>query len=106
MRAAGSSLVPLLLEFPESDGRPQSWGRFLELAATGGRMISQTRLSRGDGLRVSFSLPGESVSGLRADVLRARRDADGYFEAELRFLDEAVKVRLGRALTRLLASRP
>lgn len=106
MRLETPSLVPAVLEFPESDGRPQGWGRFLEVAATGGRLLSQSRLSCGDSLRVSFSVPGESVSGLRADILRARRDADGYFEAELRFLDETVKVRLGRALTRLLASSP
>ncbi|MFA6092004.1 MAG: hypothetical protein WCU88_05220 [Elusimicrobiota bacterium] len=96
--------VPLVLHFPERDGRNDGWGRFLELAADGARAATLTRLTKGDCLRVSFEAAGEKVELLRADVESVQRDLDGYFVAELRFLDEETRGRLAKAFLSLSAS--
>jgi hypothetical protein len=98
--------VPVSLNFPDSDGRPESWGRFLRLAANKAELATTARLVKGDVLRLGFEVGGERFELVRADLLSAWRDADGYFVGEVRFLDEDAKGRLGRALVGLLAERP
>ncbi|MFA6030231.1 MAG: hypothetical protein WC969_10280 [Elusimicrobiota bacterium] len=96
--------VPLSFVFPESDGRMEGWGRFVELHAKGGRVATLTRLAKGDVVRLSFEAASEKAELSRADVLKVFRDLDGYFVAELRFLDEGLQARLAKALVALLAS--
>jgi len=98
--------LPVSLQFPDSDGRPEAWGRFLRLAANGGELATTARLNKGDTLRLGFEVQGERFELARADLLTAWRDRDGYFVAEVRFLDEDTRGRLGRALVGLLAERP
>lgn len=98
--------VCAVLHFPDRDGRPEGWGRLLRLAANGADIATLSKLVRGDALRLSFEVQGESFELVRADLLRVWRDADGYFVGEARFLDEEMKARLAKALLDLLAAKP
>lgn len=97
--------LPVSLQFPDGDGRPEAWGRFLRLAANGAELATTSRLDKGDVLRLGFEVQGERFELARAELLSAWKDADGYFVAEARFLDEDVRGRLGRALVSLLSER-
>jgi len=96
--------VPASLHFPDSDGRPEGWGRFTRLAANGAELATLSRLAKGDALRLSFDVRQERFELARADVLGVWRDADGYFVAEMRFLDKEMRARLGRVLLELLSA--
>jgi hypothetical protein len=96
--------VPVSLHFPDADGRPEGWGRFIRLAANGAELATLSRLRKGDALRLSFEVQGEGFEQARADLLGVWRDADGYFVADVRFLDEEMKARLGRVLLDFLSA--
>ena len=104
MRAGSPRWVPAAFGFPPEQARRECWGRLVELSASGARLASLTRLRGGDSLTLRFELPDGGVEGLRAAVVRARRDADGYWFADLRFPEARDRVRLGRSLSRVLAA--
>ncbi|MBI5244942.1 MAG: hypothetical protein HY922_14845 [Elusimicrobia bacterium] len=97
--------VPAALHFPDHDGRPEGWGRLLRLAANSAEIATLSKLVKGDTLRLSFEVQGESFELARADIQRVWRDADGYFVGEARFLDEEMKARLAKALLDLLSTK-
>ena len=103
MRVRSPRQVPLRFAFPQADGREEGWGRFEDLAATGGRVLTRFRLEGGDVFTATFTLFGETFSETPARVSRAWIDADGYFAAEVRFTDEVVRRALSRVLHSLLA---
>ena len=97
--------VPVLFEFPDDPGRQECWGRFAELRSDGAVLASAAPVDKGARLRLRFDLPGgDSVSGLEGDVLRSRRDGDGYCEAVLVWRLCAARLKLNRALNRLFAA--
>ncbi len=105
MKTQGASLLPLLIAFPEAEGRLESWGKILDLGALSARILTQSRLSAREPLLLSFRLRGEDFDSLPAVVERSEIDEDGYTRCEVRFTLEADRLRLGRVLRVLLASR-
>ncbi|MEI8192218.1 MAG: hypothetical protein WCI75_21135 [candidate division NC10 bacterium] len=95
--------VPVSIHFPDADGRPESWGRFVRLAANGAELATLSRLKKGDTLRLRFDVQDSGFELARADLLSVWRDADGYFVGEVRFLDSEVKARLARVLLDFLS---
>ncbi|MFH1725029.1 MAG: hypothetical protein ABII00_10465 [Elusimicrobiota bacterium] len=102
MRVDSSRFIPVLFDFADDEARQRCWGRFLELRADGARLITRSLVERGWRLRLRFDLPGEWIEGVLADVRDADRDEDGYYVCDLRFGAEEDRVRLGRALRRIL----
>lgn len=102
MRVNSARFIPVLLSFPEVEGRVEALGRILELRSTGGRIITRTRVESGAELKLSFELPGEAFAGLDVAVVRSAADSDGYHVLEFRLTGEEGKVRLGRALRSIL----
>lgn len=102
MRVDSGRYVPVLMDFSEAQARKTSWGRLLELSATGARLLTRAALRPGDSLSLRFDLLQEVFEGLEAEVARAAPDMDGYTVAELRFPDPEARRRLGRTLSRLL----
>ncbi|OGR82625.1 MAG: hypothetical protein A3J74_06615 [Elusimicrobia bacterium RIFCSPHIGHO2_02_FULL_57_9] len=103
MTASSARAVPVALCFPAPAGRLDAWGRFMELFASGGKVASLALLERGEKLALSFEVGDEAFKALSAEIIDARQDADGYYWAELRFLDEVEKRRLSRALLDILS---
>ena len=95
--------LPALIAFEQAAAREDSWGRFSALSAHGATVLSLSRMSPRDRLYLSFELAGERVSQATAIVERAFLDADGYWAAELRWLDEGDRRRLARSLSDLLS---
>lgn len=104
MRVSASRFVPALIEFPDEESRHESWGRFLDLNTAGGRLITRVRLERGDVLFLSFELPGEGFRRVETRVAESSPDPDGYLVCGLRFTRQDDRLRLGRALRRILAA--
>lgn len=95
-------LVPVLLRFPGSAARQDSWGRLLTLTAGGAVLSTPSRLAKGDTMLVSLELGGQRLT-LRARTHYARDDDDGHREAELRWVDMKERRLLARALVEVLA---
>lgn len=95
-------LVPVLLRFPGSAARQDSWGRLLALTAGGAQLSTPARLAKGEVLLAQFELGGQRLT-MRARVHHARDDDDGQREAELRWADMTERRRLARALLEVLA---
>lgn len=104
IRVSAAEFVPVRFAFPESEARHDGWGRFLELQSNHARLITRTRLEKGDRLALSFELPGEAFAGIRTEVHGSKTDEDGYYVCDLLFPEEKDRVSLGRALQRILAS--
>ena len=96
--------LPVSLLFPPQDGRGPGWGRLESLTAGGAKLSTLTELARGQALLLSFELAGEPFAEIRAAVVHAETDADGYCLAELDFTDfvqsRALAQRLLEALSR------
>ncbi len=95
--------IPARIGFAESAGRWEAWGWLEELTASAARLSAQAELRRDETLSLTFELPGEPFAGLAARVAWSQRDADGYWEAELRFTSELDRRRLAAALLDLLS---
>ncbi len=104
MKVSAARFIPALLAFPESEARQDAWGRFLELQSNRARLITRTRLEKGDRLFLSFELPGERLKKIEAEVTRSDVDEDGYYVCVLLFPREEQRVRLGRTLQRILTA--
>lgn len=104
MRVQAARFLPVVIAFPEEEGREECWGRLLSVQAGAARLLSRFRLRRGEPLLLSFDAAGELFDRLPAAVGSVRRDADGWFLAEVRFPEASDRVRLGRWLTRILAA--
>jgi hypothetical protein len=102
MKGRAPAFIPVSIEFHEHEARSESWGRLLDLSPTGARLMTRTPLRGGDAVLLSFELPGGGFERLRAGVIRAARDEDGYRVCRVRFSSAAERVRLGRALRALL----
>lgn len=104
MRVEGARFLPVVIAFPEEEGREECWGRVLSVQAASARLLSRFRLQRGEPLFLSFDAAGEVFDRLPAVIMSVRRDADGWFVAEARFPRAEDRVRLGRLLARVLAA--
>ncbi|MFH2202390.1 MAG: hypothetical protein ABIJ96_04705 [Elusimicrobiota bacterium] len=104
MKVNAARFIPVLVAFPEAEARQESWGRFLELQSNRARLITRTRMEKGDVLILTFDLPGEAFAGVDAEVARAAADEDGYYVCTVLFPEEEQRVRLGRTLQRILAA--
>ncbi len=104
MRVNASEFVPVRFVFPESEARHDGWGRFLELQSNHARLITRTRLERGERLGLTFELPGSHFKGIQSEIHRSKIDDDGYYVVDLLFPREQDRISLGRALQRILAS--
>ena len=105
MRVHSKFFLPVLIGFPESEGRLECWGRILDLGALGARIATTAQLASREPLHLSFELHGESFAGLTGSVVRSGLDEDGYCRSEVRFASPGDRLRLGRVLRGLLASR-
>lgn len=97
-----ATTVPAHLRFPGGSARQDSWGRLLAVTAGGARLVTGSRLSKGEAVLVGFELGGERllVPGVVHD---ARPDDDGQCLAELRWSDLVERTRLARVLVDVLA---
>ena len=95
--------VPVLLRFEPASARQDAWGRLTRLTSGGAEMSTATRLVRDEGVLLSFDLGGVGFEEIRARVAHAEDDVDGYRLVELRFLDEAKRRALAKALIDVLA---
>ncbi|MEK7232497.1 MAG: PilZ domain-containing protein [Elusimicrobiota bacterium] len=95
-------LVPVLLRFPGSSARQDSWGRLLKITAGGGEISTAARLAKGEIVFLQFDLGGERMR-MTARVYFAYDDADGRRVAAVRWNDMVERRRLARALVDVLA---
>ena len=102
MRRA-ATFLPVLLRFEAEAARLDGWGRLARLTSGGAELGTATRLVPGEGVLLSFELAGDRFDDVRARVAHVEDDADGHRLAELRFIDEAQRRRLAKALTDVLA---
>ena len=102
MRKA-ASFIPVLLTFEPAAARQDGWGRLVTLNSGGAELSTAARLVAGETALLAFELGGDRFEGVRARVSHAEDDADGHRLAELRFIDEAQRRRLARALTDVLS---
>ncbi|MFA6003342.1 MAG: hypothetical protein WC881_04670 [Elusimicrobiota bacterium] len=103
MSVRSANFVPALLRFPGEAAREDSWGRFVELAASTAILATQTPLQALDKVLLSFEVYGEKFKDLPAMVENSITDDDGFCRADLRFQDEVEKRRLARCLADLLS---
>ncbi|MBI4377450.1 MAG: PilZ domain-containing protein [Elusimicrobia bacterium] len=95
--------IPALLSFPSEAARQDAWGRLINLWSSGAKLLTQTRLSRGEKLFLSLELGGERFESVPGTVSAVEIDADGYCLAELAFSDALARGRLAKALIGALA---
>ena len=94
--------VPVLLRFPGSSARQDSWGRLLKITAGGAVLSTPTRLAQGESFLASFELAGKPLTIL-ARVHHVSSDDDGQCVAELRWNDLVERRRLAQALLDVLS---
>lgn len=102
MSANAPILLPAHLRFPGAAARQDSWGRLLAVTAGGARLVTASRLSKGEDVLVGFELGGERLL-IPGRVHDALRDDDGHCVAELRWTDLVERKRLARVLVDVLA---
>lgn len=102
MRGRAPRFIPVVIEFPEGEARVESWGRFLDLAPAGARLMTRTPLRRGEALLLTFDLPGERFERARAGVVSSAKDEDGYYVCRMKFSAADDRVRMGRILREAL----
>lgn len=106
MRARAAASLPARLDFAPEEGRAEGWGRLVELSPAGAVLLTQTLLARRDRVRLTFAVGEEKFRELRAEVEFCSADAEGYSEAELRFLDPLERKRLARSLLEAMTRQP
>ncbi len=94
---------PVLIEFEPALFKMDAWGRLDEISALGGRLRALAPLGKGARIKISFELFGDKFEGLPCRTLECAKNADGYFEARLAFIDELHKRRLAKLLADVLS---
>lgn len=83
---------------------PPLWGRLAALSPAEAELVSHFELPAGKMVALAFELGGAGFEDVRARIKRAARDADGYYNYELVFVDPAqsalLKSSIGRASPR------
>lgn len=102
MTRAAATVLPAHLRFPGGAARQDSWGRLLAVTAGGARLVTASRLAKGESVLVGFELGGERLL-LPGRVHDAAPDDDGHCVAELRWTDMVERKRLARVLADVLA---
>lgn len=77
---------------------PPFWGRLTSLSPDGAELLSHFEVPAGRMLVLSFELGRAGMEGIRARIKRALRDADGYYNYELAFVDGAQRAALRAAI--------
>ena len=95
-------LVPVLLRFPGSAARQDSWGRLLKITAEGAELSTAAPLAKGEELLLMFELGGEQLR-MSARVHYSDNDADGQCVADLRWNGMVERRRLARVLLDVLS---
>ncbi len=102
-RGAFPVRLPVVIRFPETASRQDSWGRLEKLSGSDAVLDTRTELRPGDRIFLDFDLAAERFEGVPGEVRHAELDSDRYCQAEIRFTDEVLKRRLGAALLELLS---
>ncbi len=97
--------LPVGLKFSEPKQREASWGRLVSLSSAAAVLSTQSALTRGEKVFLSFELAGERFRDFAAVVEDVELDPDGYARAELRLSDEVERRRLAKLLVDVLARR-
>ncbi len=95
--------LPVLIEFEPGQFRREAWGRVERLSHRGGTLATLAPIVPDERLRLSFQLWGQSFRDIPCVAVEAEKDADGYFQAEIAFQDEAVRRRLAKLLWDILS---
>ncbi|MDE2509907.1 MAG: hypothetical protein KGL74_02180 [Elusimicrobia bacterium] len=95
--------VPVLLRFAPAAGRQDAWGRLTRLTSGGAELSTSARLTRDEGVLLSFELGGVRFDEVRGRVAHAEDDVDGHRLAELVFQDEVQRRALAKALVEVLS---
>ena len=103
MKVQSSTHLPVVVTFPPSDARQESWGRLVRLSAVDAKLSTLCDLRSGQRLRLTFEVNGEPFLALRCKVSHSEIDDDGYCLAELDFEDQLDRRRLAKALGDLLS---
>ncbi|MBI3549322.1 MAG: hypothetical protein HY078_09810 [Elusimicrobia bacterium] len=93
-----SRSLPARFAHAVPDSRAEGWGRLLRLGPNRADLLTRFNLEKGDRLVMEFEAFGEAFERVRARVVSAQRDADGYVVARLSFEAPLAQVRLGRVL--------
>ncbi|HAN05495.1 MAG TPA: hypothetical protein DCW72_02215 [Elusimicrobia bacterium] len=79
---------------------PPLWGRLAALSPTEAELVSHFELPAGKMVALAFDLGGAGFEDMRARIKTAARDADGYYNYELAFVDPAQAALLKSAIAR------
>ena len=90
--------LPVRLVFMPQDSRQDAWGRIESLSPAGARLSTLCALKRRERVELDFEVNGERFEGLRAVVVHAETDVDGYCLADLDFLLPTDRRRLAGVL--------
>lgn len=77
---------------------PPLWGRLVSISPDGAEFLSHFELPAGRMLALSFEAGRGNFEDVRARIKTALRDADGYYNYELVFVDRAQRDLLKTAL--------
>jgi len=80
---------------------PPLWGRLSFLSPLDAELVSHFELPEGKMLALTFELGRASFEDVRARIKKAARDADGYYNYVLVFLDPAQTALLKAAIVQL-----
>ncbi|MDD2804647.1 MAG: hypothetical protein PHV33_03770 [Elusimicrobiales bacterium] len=83
---------------------PPLWGRLSFLSPLDAELVSHFELPEGKVLALTFELGRASFEEVRARIKKAARDADGYYNYALVFLDPAQTALLKAAIAELSPS--
>ena len=77
---------------------PPLWGRLASLSPDGAELVSHFELPEGRTVALSFELGRGPFADVRARIRKALRDADGYYNYDLVFLDREQSALLKAAM--------
>jgi len=81
----------------------RGWGRLESLTPSRARLVTLCEIHRHETIELSFELFGERVEDAAARVDYRSRDEDGFWTADVDFLDPLLKRRLAKTLADVLS---
>lgn len=100
MTARAPSRLPVKLSCAAEE---RGWGRLESLTPSRARLVTLCLVHRFETVELSFELAGERFSDVRAKVDYCSRDEDGFWTADVDFLDPLFKRRLATTLADALS---
>lgn len=96
-RNRADSYIPAVIK--TSLDLPPLWGRLAFLSPEGAELVSHFDYPEGKVLALSFELGRAGFEEVRARIIKALRDRDGYYNYSLVFLDPAQSELLRAAIS-------